>query len=113
MGPLSTDILRASFEGIGIRSTALPLYEFDELKRGREYSSCKECLPLQLVVGGLLRYLEEREDQEELLAYFMPFTPGNCRFAQYRVFINNLIEKQQIRNVSLFSLNAWKISITL
>ena len=60
------------------------------------------------MLGGLLQYIKNREDEDELLAYFMPFTPGNCRFPQYRVFINTLVEKHQIRNVTQFSLNAEK-----
>ena len=105
MGQLSSQALAAAFEGVGVRTSAIPIYEFDDLKLGRSHASCKECLPLQLVVGGLLQQLKDR-DPDELVAYFMPFTPGNCRFPQYKVFINSLIEKQQLPNVTLFSLNA-------
>jgi predicted CoA-substrate-specific enzyme activase len=108
MGELGSEILAAAFNGIGVRSDPVPVYTFEDLKLGRANASCKECLPLQLVVGGLLQYLERRTDEDELLAYFMPFTPGNCRFPQYRVFIDSIIEKRQLRNVTQFSLNAEK-----
>ncbi len=108
MGRLSTEILTAAFQGIGVRAESVPVYDHDDLKLGRKHTSCKECLPLLLTVGGLLKYLERRTDENELLAYFMPFTPGNCRFPQYRVFFRNLIQKQHLKNVTLFSLNAEK-----
>lgn len=108
MGVLSSDALAAAFTGIGCHSEAIPGYDHHDLKLGRANSTGKECLPLLLTVGGLLKYLENHENEEELLAYFMPFTPGNCRFPQYRVFINNLIKKKRLKNVALFSLNAEK-----
>ncbi|MFH1436296.1 MAG: acyl-CoA dehydratase activase, partial [Pseudomonadota bacterium] len=108
MGQLSSEALAAAFQGIGVRSDAIPVYDFDDLKLGRAHASCKECLPLLLTTGGLLKYINTRRDNEELLAYFMPFTPGNCRFPQYRVFINSMIRKQKLKNVSLFSLTAEK-----
>jgi len=108
MGRLSSEILAASFRGVGVNSSAIPDYDFEALKLGRANSSCKECLPLQLTVGGLCKFLKERTDKNELIAYFMPFTPGNCRFPQYRVFLNEMIRKNRFENVSIFSLTAEK-----
>ncbi|MBD3421112.1 MAG: activase [Chitinivibrionales bacterium] len=104
MGPFFSEIFESILTGAGIRTSAIPVYTFDTLKVGRANSSCKECLPLQLTVGGLLRYLNERSDPDELLVYFMPTTGGNCRFTQYSVFMNRHIEKNQIPNVALLSL---------
>ncbi len=108
MGDLSSQALAAAFRGIGVRSEAIPVYEYRDLQIGRNNASCKECLPLLLTTGGLLRHLKERREEGELTAYFMPFTPGNCRFPQYRVFLNNLIRKRGLKNVTLFSLTAEK-----
>lgn len=108
MGELSSEALAAAFRGIGVQSEAIPGYDHEDLHLGRSNSSCKECLPLLLTVGGLLKYIENRDNSDELLAYFMPFTPGNCRFPQYRVFFNTLIRKKQLTNVTLFSLSAEK-----
>jgi predicted nucleotide-binding protein (sugar kinase/HSP70/actin superfamily) len=104
MGKLSSEIMASIFTGIGIRSSALPVYDFEALKLGRGNSSCKECLPLQLTTGGLLKYLKHRTDPDELFVYFMPTTPGNCRFTQYSVFLNKLIAKNKLRNVALLTL---------
>ncbi|MBD3317274.1 MAG: hypothetical protein GF344_15920 [Chitinivibrionales bacterium] len=104
MGRLSSESLAAVLEGSGIRTSAVPVYDTETLKIGRANSSCKECLPLQLVTGALLRHLEERKDDNELCAYFMPTCGGNCRFTQYSVFLRGLVEKKQLRNVALLSL---------
>jgi predicted CoA-substrate-specific enzyme activase len=104
MGKLGSELVAAALSGAGIRSSCVPVYTFDVLKLGRANASCKECLPLQLTVGGFLHYLETRTDPNELLVYFMPTTTGNCRFTQYSVFLRSLIDKNQIRDVALLSL---------
>jgi predicted CoA-substrate-specific enzyme activase len=104
MGRLSSELLASIFGGIGVKASSLPVYDFEALKLGRGNASCKECLPLLLTTGGLLEYLKRRGDPNELLVYFMPTSPGNCRFTQYSVFLKKLIEKNRLRNVALLSL---------
>ena len=104
MGRLSSELLSDVFAGGGINATALAVYDFEALKTGRGNASCKECLPLLLTTGGLLEYLRRRTDKDERLVYFMPTTPGNCRFTQYNVFLKRLIEKNRVENTALLSL---------
>ncbi|MBE0618006.1 MAG: hypothetical protein IH608_08785 [Proteobacteria bacterium] len=77
-----------------------------ELELGKGITTCKECLPLLLTVGSLLRYLEGRRDPEEVVVYFMPQADGPCRFGQYSVFLENYFRKQRLGNVALLSLSA-------
>lgn len=105
MGDIGSRCLSASLRYVGINATNLEPPTDKVLKIGRANSSCKECLPLMLTVGGLLQYLETRENPKELLVYFMPDTSGPCRFGQYNVLMKNLIEKNKIENVTLLSLN--------
>lgn len=104
MGELCSEILAAVFNSSGIHTTSLPVYSANTLKLGRSVASCKECLPLLLTAGGLLEYLQNRQPTDEKLVYFMPTSPGNCRFTQYSVFLKKLIEHRQIENVALLSL---------
>ena len=104
MGKLCSESMAAVFTGCGIRSEALPVYDNEALKRGRGTASCKECLPLLLTTGGLLEYLAHRPDNTEYLVYFMPTTPGNCRFTQYNIFLKKMIAKNRIENVAFLSL---------
>lgn len=105
MGEYVSEILASSFKSVGINAKALPVYDDEAFKLGRENTLGKECLPLILVLGGLLKYLKNNKDKNKKIAYFMPSNPGNCRFTQYSVFINKIIEKKQIRDVALLSLS--------
>ncbi len=105
MGRLNSEAMSAVFRGLGIRSTCLPPADRRALETGKGHSLCKECLPLQLVTGGLLNYLEGRERRDELLLYVMPTTSGPCRFGQYAPFIEGVVEKLRFDDVALFSLS--------
>ncbi len=106
MGRLNTESLSAVLRSLGIRSSCLPPADERVLERGKAHTLCKECLPLQLVTGGLLCYLEQRERRDELLLYMMPTTSGPCRFGQYAPFIEGVVEKLRISDVALFSLSS-------
>jgi predicted CoA-substrate-specific enzyme activase len=104
MGRTFCEGVAATFKGIGYNSSSVALPDMEVLQKGRGNTSCKECLPLILTTGSLLNYLENRKNKDELLVYFMPTAPGGCRFGQYNVFINKLIEKKQIKDVALVTL---------
>ncbi|MGE5800244.1 MAG: acyl-CoA dehydratase activase-related protein, partial [Syntrophaceae bacterium] len=105
MGRFNSEALSAVFRSLGVRSTCLPPADEKVLECGKGHTLCKECLPLQLVTGGLLKYIEGRERRDELLLYVMPTTSGPCRFGQYAPFIEGVLEKQRIPDVALFSLS--------
>lgn len=99
-------LLAATFRHNGYNaSTAMPPGE-KEIKTGRTYSFCKECLPLTLTIGTLMNYIKERKNEDDIIVYFMPETSGPCRFGQYNVLMKDIIEKNQIRNVTLLSLSS-------
>ncbi len=106
MGARVNEAAAAVFRGLGIRATALAKADEEVLKLGRGNSTCKECLPLQLTVGSLLKYLQTRSDPDELLVYFMPTASGPCRFGQYMPFIKAYVEREGLADVALFSLRA-------
>jgi len=106
MGRFLNDATSAVFRSLGIRASVLPPADEEVLKLGRGNTTCKECLPLLLTVGSLLKYLKDRESADELLVYFMPTASGPCRFGQYSPFIRQLIATNGIEDVALFSLQA-------
>jgi predicted CoA-substrate-specific enzyme activase len=105
MGRYTAEIVAAAFRGFGIRITALPPPDHEVLELGKDHTLCKECLPLQLTVGSLIKYIRTKRDEEELLAYFMPTASGPCRFGQYSTFVENMIRKVGIRRAAVFSLS--------
>ena len=55
MGDLSSEGVAASFRGLGLRAEALPPADGEALRSGLSCSTGKECLPLALTSGSLLR----------------------------------------------------------
>lgn len=106
MGDAGSRLVASAFRYAGVNASNLEQYTDVELKKGRANSSCKECLPLMLTIGGLLDYTEKRESSDELLVYFMPETSGPCRFGQYNILMQNVIKKNKIEDVALLSLTS-------
>lgn len=105
MGEFGAQALAAAFERFGIRTHVCSPPSHEEFKLGRGNSLSKECLPLQLTLGSLIRYLQ-RERDEELTVYFMPQTSGPCRFGQYNVYVNLWLKRNRINDVVTLSLNS-------
>jgi len=121
MGILASRALAAACRRIGIRSESLPPSDSEVLRLGRSVTTGKECLPLIICIGALLRYLKSREDERIMM--LLPKASGHCRLGQYHVYANQYIREQGLRNVALldlgmeqrfgglgpsFGLNAWK-----
>ena len=107
MGKESTSLMASSLKFHGINAVSLPEPGEKELMLGQGQSNCKECLPLQLTVGSLLRYLDEHPGgPDDYFIYFMPDTSGPCRFGQYQVFTNQLLNRLGIQNVATLSLSS-------
>lgn len=75
------------------------------LKYGRANTSCKECLPLILIMGSLERYLAQHElPEDEMTLCFVPSANGGCRLGQYCVALENHIKNKKMDNLALFTL---------
>jgi activator of 2-hydroxyglutaryl-CoA dehydratase/predicted nucleotide-binding protein (sugar kinase/HSP70/actin superfamily) len=88
LGPASVAVA-AVFRGLGLGAECLPAPDTDALRRGRRYTSGKECLPMPLTLGSLLQRLE-RALAGERFVYLMPGTNGPCRFGAYNM-LNNIV----------------------
>ncbi len=105
MGRALCEFSAAAFRGAGFNAEAVAHPTFETLMVGRSHSSCKECMPLMMTTAALINHTKTR-NPDELTLYFLPTTSGNCRFAQYYVYIKELIKKLKIKNVALMTLNA-------
>jgi activator of 2-hydroxyglutaryl-CoA dehydratase/predicted nucleotide-binding protein (sugar kinase/HSP70/actin superfamily) len=102
LGPAS-NIVAAIFRGSGFDAESLPEPDMDALRRGRRYTSGKECLPMPLTLGALLQRLE-RAKEDEHFVYLMTSTDGPCRFGVYNLLNNIVLEKLGWRDrVRIFS----------
>ncbi len=104
MSDISIEAFIAALRYTGINASSCPAPGEEELKRGKAYSSCKECLPYQLTLGSLLKYLSQRKSDDEVLVFFMAEASGPCRFGQYSPSIKKMIQKLQLKNVAVLSL---------
>jgi len=105
MGEFTSKSIAAIFRYFGIHAVSLPPPGDFDLQRGKDHSTCKECLPLMLTLGSLYNHLDKRP-KDELTVYFMPTTGGSCRFAQYSVLTKLLINKQHIPNLAVMSITS-------
>ncbi len=90
MGP-EAEAAAATLRGLGVRAEALPPSDAAALRLGRRQTSGKECLPMTLVLGGLLAYLERHP--EERVVLLLPAAFGPCRMGAYRT-LHQLILKR-------------------
>ena len=104
MGRYSSEAMSAVFRGAGFNAVAQSPADENVLKLGRANTSCKECLPLILTTGALLKSSHEKR-ADEILVYFMPTGLGPCRFGQYYIFMEDLIKRLQIPDVAIFALS--------
>jgi predicted nucleotide-binding protein (sugar kinase/HSP70/actin superfamily) len=104
MGRIGSEGLAAAMQSLGINAKNLPDADMDVLRRARAHTSCKECLPMQLITGALLKYIREEKKNNEIVVYFLPASSGPCRFGQYHRSIKSIIEKQSIQDVAFLVL---------
>lgn len=88
----SSDAVAAVFRGLGLPAEGLPAPDGDTLQRGRRHTSGKECLPMALTLGSLLKRLERATNRERFV-YLMPSTDGPCRFGAYNVLNQIVLER--------------------
>ncbi len=83
-------IASACVRSLKISSDALPMADEECLKIGRLYTSGKECLPMVVTLGTLLKYSKAHP---ESLYYCMPRAGGPCRFGLYQLLTKMILEK--------------------
>ena len=94
MGPQSL-AAEAVLRGCGLRAEALPPVDPADLAEGRRHTSGKECLPMTLTLGSLLRRVA-REPCERFL-FLMPGACGPCRFGAYRSLEQLVLDRLGLR----------------
>ncbi len=92
MGP-SAEVMAAALRSEGMRALALPMPERSTLRRGREFTSGKECVPMTITLGSILERLDSGVDAGDRVALFMPTACGPCRFGVYNLLHKIIISK--------------------
>jgi predicted CoA-substrate-specific enzyme activase len=100
----SAECLSALFRSEGMRAETLPMPERSTLRRGRQHTSGKECVPMTITLGSVLEVLDRQGVEPDRLAFFMPDACGPCRFGVYNLMHKIALErtgwKERIRVVT-------------
>lgn len=107
LGHFGSRGLAAVFRRMGINSEALPPADGEVLRLGRSVTTGKECLPLIVCIGALVRYLKYRKpaDEKQKLCLLIPKAPGYCRLGQYHVHINQFIKDNKLKDIAILDLS--------
>lgn len=81
--PIGAKLFAAAFRAHGLDAEALPLETHQELELGQRYTRGCECLPARTTIGNFLHAAKNSGLAPEQIAFFMPTSPGPCRFGQY------------------------------
>ncbi len=103
MGQLGTQALAAVNGRFGIRTVALPEADQDVLRLGRAPTTGKECLPLHVCLGSLLKWVSDSMRPGDKVVLFMPTAGGYCRLGQYNVLIKQVINERRLADIALIT----------
>ena len=86
--------LVAAFQACGTDAELLPQSDAETLIWGRRLTSGKECYPLILTTGDMVKMTQRPDFDPANSAFFMPSGDGPCRFGQYnrlqRLFLDEM-----------------------
>ena len=96
-------LVAATYRSFGINGTLVPESDATTLDLARQYTNGDECYPELVTLGGFLKITESPDFVPERTAFFMPTANGPCRFGQYEILLNDLLEKKGLPEVMVVS----------
>ncbi len=104
--PAMTDhahVLAAAFRACDVEAEVLPESDDETRRIGKEYSSGRECYPLALTIGDMIKVSRRPEFDPGGSAFFMPTGKGPCRFGQYHQYHRQVLDRVGLKDVPIFS----------
>jgi predicted nucleotide-binding protein (sugar kinase/HSP70/actin superfamily) len=95
--------LAAAFRACGVDAEVLPESDDETVRLGRKHSSGRECYPLALTTGDMLKAARRPGFDAEKTAFFMPSGRGPCRFGQYHRFHRQVLDRVGLERVEVLS----------
>ncbi len=106
MFPPMTDhayALSAAFRACGVETEVLPESDDETVRIGRKHSSGRECYPLALTTGDMIRAIHRPGFDPDRSAFFMPTGRGPCRFGQYHHYHRQVLDRLGLNSVQILS----------
>ncbi len=91
----------AAFRACGVESEVLPESDEETVRIGKQHSSGRECFPLALTTGDMIKATRRPGFDPEGSAFFMPSGKGPCRFGQYNRYHRLVLDKLGLPHVPI------------
>ncbi len=95
--------LAAAFRACGVQAEVLPESDDETVRIGREHSSGRECYPLALTVGDMIKATRRPGFDPDKSVFFMPTGKGPCRFGQYNRYHRQVLDKLGLERVEIMA----------
>jgi predicted CoA-substrate-specific enzyme activase len=95
--------LAAAFRACGVEAEVLPESDEETVRIGREHSSGRECYPLALTVGDMIKATRRPGFDPAKSVFFMPTGKGPCRFGQYNRYHRQVLDKLGLERVEIMA----------
>jgi predicted CoA-substrate-specific enzyme activase len=95
--------LAAAFRSCGVEAEVLPESDEETVRVGREHSSGRECYPLVLTTGDMIKATRRPGFDPDKSAFFMPTGKGPCRFGQYNRYHRQVLDKLGLQRVEILA----------
>jgi predicted CoA-substrate-specific enzyme activase len=95
--------LAAAFRACGVDAGVLPESDEETVRIGRKFSSGRECYPLALTTGDMIKATRRPGFDPDRSAFFMPTGKGPCRFGQYHRYHRQVLDQAGLGRVEILS----------
>jgi predicted nucleotide-binding protein (sugar kinase/HSP70/actin superfamily) len=95
--------LAAAFRACGVGAEVLPESDEETVRIGKEFSSGRECYPLALTTGDMIKATRRPGFDPDRSAFFMPTGKGPCRFGQYHRYHRQVLDRIGMSQVEILS----------
>jgi predicted CoA-substrate-specific enzyme activase len=95
--------LAAAFRACGVEAEVLPESDEETVRIGKEFSSGRECFPLALTTGDMIKATRRPGFDPDRSAFFMPTGKGPCRFGQYHRYHRQVLDRIGLHQVEIIS----------
>jgi predicted nucleotide-binding protein (sugar kinase/HSP70/actin superfamily) len=96
-------VIAGAFRACGVASDVLPESDNETVRIGREFSSGRECYPLALTTGDMVKATRRPDFDPDKSAFFMPSGKGPCRFGQYNRYHRLVLDSLGLERVPILS----------
>jgi predicted CoA-substrate-specific enzyme activase len=95
--------LAAAFRACGTAAEVLPESDEETVRIGKEFSSGRECYPLALTTGDMIKATRRPGFDPDKSAFFMPTGKGPCRFGQYHRYHRQVLDRLGLERVEILA----------